>query len=325
LQINAQAGNPEITLMEKSASGSSIQAPYAKVPDSLNVLFIGNSFTFRHDLPVLVKRMTEDGNPNLKFTFSAVTYGGRILKDHWRLRTQNFITQSVLTVEEQQETIRYLEETIDKDPKDDFAVNALVRHKELLKAISAGRRQTWDVVVLQSYRDDYDGEKSAYIEFAPVFAELIKVQGAHVILYETAPLTQNAKPLLSPPDRYSVLEKEKHIAELAKRLNASVVPMSMIALQCQTQRPDFTLRYINDGHPNQTMAYLAACTFYSALFGRSPEGLPLDRVKDTKPLQGKPDMDQDGEPIEKVFPEKDRAELQRIAWDGLNQFHLINK
>jgi len=48
-------------------------------------------------------------------------------------------------------------------------------------------------------------------------------------------------------------------------------------------------------------------------------------VKDTRPLQGKPDMDQDGEPIEKVFPEKDRAELQRIAWDGLNQFHLINK
>jgi hypothetical protein len=192
-----------------------------------------------------------------------------------------------------------------------------------LKTISAGQRQKWDVVVLQSWRDDYDGEKSAYIEYAPIFAELVKAHGAVVVLYETAPLTQNAEPLLTPPDREAVLNKEKHIAEMARRIDATVVPMPMVAMQCQTERPDFTLRYINDGHPNQTMAYLAACTFYSALFGKSPEGLPLDRVKDTRHLEGNPMLDQNGDSIEKVFSDRDRADLQRIVWAALNEYHQI--
>jgi hypothetical protein len=324
-QINAEPLQSSSTIKAKEPGKSLKQAPFVKVPDSLNILFIGNSFTFRHNLPLLVKRMAEDGNPNLKLTFGTVAYGGHILKDHWRLRSQNFIKQSTLTVDEEQEAIRYLEETHAKNPKDGFAVKALVKHKELLDAISKGQRDKWDVVVLQSWTDDYDGEKSAYMEYAPKYAEIIKSQGGLVFLYETAPFTQNATPLLSAPEMDSVLIKEKHIAELAKRLDAKVVPMSMVALRCQTLHPEITLRYVQDEHPNQTMAYLAACTFYSALFGRSPEGLPLDRVKDTKPLKENPDLDQDGKPIEKVFSEKERTELQRIAWAGWNEFYKINK
>ncbi len=43
------------------------------------------------------------------------------------------------------------------------------------------------------------GERSR--QYAPKFAELIKAQGGRVVLYETTPTTQNAKPLSAPPDR----------------------------------------------------------------------------------------------------------------------------
>lgn len=58
---------------------------------TLDVLFIGNSYTRRHDLPKLVKAMAEQGAPSLRFDVSTVIYGGRRLVDHWRLGTQNFV------------------------------------------------------------------------------------------------------------------------------------------------------------------------------------------------------------------------------------------
>jgi hypothetical protein len=186
-------------------------------------------------------------------------------------------------------------------------------------------RQKWDIVVLQSYRDDLEGDRSLYAEYAPKFAELVKAQGARVVLYETTPDTQNEKPLATPPDPAPVLEKARAIAALARRIDATVVPMSVVALRSQTVRPDMTLRFINDGHLNQTMAYLTACTFYGALFDRSPEGLPVDRVTDIRFLDdAHQDKDRDGGPITRTFSAKERADLQRIAWDGLKQFRKIS-
>jgi hypothetical protein len=100
--------------------------------------------------------------------------------------------------------------------------------------------------------------------------------------------------------------------------------MSIVALRCQTVRPDLTLRFVNDGHLNQAMAYLTACTFYGALFDRSPEGLAIDTVTDIRYLDEEHrDKDRDGGPLARTFSAKDRADLQRIAWEGLKQFREI--
>jgi hypothetical protein len=121
-----------------------------------------------------------------------------------------------------------------------------------------------------------------------------------------------------------VLAKERAIAALAKRIGATVVPMSIVAQHCQTVRPDLTLRFVNDAHLNQTMAYLTACTFFAALFDRSPEGLPVDTVTDTRYRDAQHrDQDRDGGPITRTFSAKNRADLQRIAWEGLKQFKQI--
>jgi hypothetical protein len=300
-------------------------AAYETVPESLNVLFIGNSFTFRHDLPNLIKTMVETGYPGLEFNVSRVVYGGRILKDHWRLRTQNFITQSSITIEEQENTIQYLKETIANDPEDKFAPSALRNHQDLLKSLNEGVRQKWDLVVLQSWKDDLDGEKSAYMEYAPIFAELIKAQGGKVVLYDTAPTLHNDTALSSPPDKKAILEMEKHIAALAKKIDATVIPMPTVLLNSQTVHPEFATRHRIDAHPNQRMAYLTACTFYSALFGKSALGHPLDRVKDTKPMEGHPNLDQNGDPIEMIFSDDERYALQQISWKGLTDFHDNNR
>lgn len=311
------------SILVSSVSPAAEQPRQAAEPRTLNVLFIGNSFTACHNLAQVVKAMAEAGDPNLRFDVTTVLYGGRRLVDHWRLGTQNFVRISELTAAEEQATVKSLEEMVAQDPKDRYAPSALARHRDLSKSLES-RRKKWDFVVLQSYRDDLEGDKSLYAQYAPKFAELIKAQGGRAVLYETTPTTQNSKPLPAPPDAAVVTAKAKSIAALAKQIDAVVVPMSMVALRCQTVRPDLTLRYVNDSHLNQTMGYLTACTLYAALFNRSPEGLPVDTVNDKMPSRdGKPAQDPDGGPLKRTFSARDRADLQRIAWEGLQQFQQL--
>lgn len=304
----------------RSAVATETETPSVKI---LNMLFIGNSYTARHNLAQLVKSMAEAGDVSLRADVTTVIYGGRTLADHWRLGTQNYVNISALTRQDEQATIQSLEAMLAKNPQDKFAKAAIGRHKELLSSLEPPQKK-WDVVVLQSYRDDLNGDQSRYLQYAPKFAELIKAQGGRVVLYETTPTTQNAQPLTEPPDRGPVIEKAKTIAALAERIDATVVPMSIVAHHCQTIRPDLTLRFVNDAHLNQTLAYLTACTFYAALFDRSPVGLPIDTVTDIRFLDNdQQDKDRDGGPITRTFSDKDRIDLQRIAWEGLQQFREI--
>lgn len=287
----------------------------------MHVLFIGNSFTGRHNLSQVIEALAEAGQPGLDLRVTTLIYGGRTLQDHWRLGSQNFVKIASLTREEETATIQSLREAA-RDSKDTYARAALARHVELLKSLGQPRPK-WDFVVLQSYRDD-GPDDTRYRDYAPRFAELVRAQGGRPVLYETTPVTQHEKALTAPPDPAPVLAKERIIADLGKRVDALVVPMAMVAHHCQAVRPDLTLRFVNDAHLNQTMAYLTACTFYAALFDQSPEGLPLDRVTDIRYLDNQHrDQDRDGGPITRVFSPEDRASLQRIAWEGLQKFRAL--
>ena len=68
------------------------------------------------------------------------------------------------------------------------------------------------------------------------------------------------------------------------------------------------------------MGYLTACTFYAALFNRSPVGLPIDTINGGATRDGKPALDPDGNPLKRTFSAKDLTDLQRIAWEGLRRF-----
>ncbi|HRE07765.1 MAG TPA: hypothetical protein PKX00_19270 [Opitutaceae bacterium] len=293
-------------------------APADASARTLRVLFIGNSFTNRHTLARIVKDMAEAGHPKLTFEYMSVIYAGRTLADHWTFASQNYIQVATLTAEEQARTIASLAALAAQEPKNGHLKSALGRHTTLAKDLER-LRQKWDVVVLQSYKDDLDGEQSSFCEYAPKFAALARAAGARVVLYETTPNTQNERPLTSPPDPAPVIAKARVIAGLARRIGATVVPMSSVALRCQVTQPQFTLRYLTDAHPNQTMAYLTACTFYGALFDRSPVGLTVDTVTETRPGH-KAGEDPDGNPLTRTFSAQERAQLQAAAWEGLQWF-----
>ena len=309
------------------AAIATLQANGQAELESLEALFIGNSYTGRHNLSEVVEALAEQGNPQIDFKPTAFIYGGRKLYNHWNLGTQNIVRINSLTKTEERATIARIEERLAQEPDWTHGKAALRRHQELLSNLD-DRRVQWDIVVLQSWRDDLEGDASLFVEYAPKFASIAKAEGARVLLYVTTPTTQNAEPLSSPPEAEPIMEKARTIARLANRIGADVAPAFLAGLRCQEQRPDLTLRFINDAHLNHTMAYLTACTIYAAIFDESPEGLSLNEITDIRFLDNDPknkDKDRDGNPITKTFSDKDRSDLQRIAWEAYREFEALRQ
>ena len=71
-------------------------------PEALKALFIGNSYTGRHNLSEFVESLAEEGNPRLNFERTAFIYGGRKLYNRWNLGTQNIVRINSIRESEQQ-------------------------------------------------------------------------------------------------------------------------------------------------------------------------------------------------------------------------------
>ena len=197
---------------------------------------------------------------------------------------------------------------------------AIKNHEALLRN---NPRTEWDYVVLQSWRDVSEQPNQGYERYATKLAEIVKTQGAEVILYMTSPETQNQDPVTEP---YNVASAERDTAvglRMAKALQPkAVIPVPLAIKNIQTgdaDKPgtDLVFRYQNDGHPNQTCAFLVANLFYAALTGKSPEGLEFDTVVETKAKDGK---DPDGGELKVVFEGEEKAYLQRMAWEAVVEF-----
>ena len=81
---------------------------------------------------------------------------------------------------------------------------------------------------------------------------------------------------------------------------------------------DLVFRYHNDGHPNQTCAFLVANLFYAAMTGKNPESLSFNSVTENKLKKGK---DPDGGEPTVVFEEEVKAYLQRMAHKAVLEFN----
>ena len=68
----------------------------------------------------------------------------------------------------------------------------------------------------------------------------------------------------------------KAYAMIGAELGAAISPAGLAWARVRTERTNLNLYILDDGygdrHPNSYGAYLTACVFYSAIFGRSPEG-----------------------------------------------------
>jgi len=98
-----------VTVLLTLSFGAAVTAAAEETEqETLKVLFIGNSYTARHNLAQVVKQMAEAGNPGLTFEPTTVIYGGRRLVDHWRLGSQNFVKLHELTRAEEEATLAKL-------------------------------------------------------------------------------------------------------------------------------------------------------------------------------------------------------------------------
>ena len=77
----------------------------------LNILFLGNSFTARHDIAGLVERILEEGDPATDVQVQRVIYGGQNMFKHSTYYfSQSFIEQSTLSNEQINDRIARMKE-----------------------------------------------------------------------------------------------------------------------------------------------------------------------------------------------------------------------
>ncbi len=310
----------------------------------LRILFLGNSFTARHDIAGLVKEILEEGDPTTDVQVQRIIYGGQNMFKHSTYYfSQSFIEQSTLTNKQINDRIATMKEFLKADtaPNLDewqqhqaavgksypFAkirghiANAIKNHEVLLQN---NPQTAWDYVVLQSRRDVSHQPNQGYERYATKLAEIATAQGAEVILYMTSPETQNQAPVAEP---YNVAAAERDTA-VGRRMKKALQPKAVIPVPLAIKNiqtgdadmpgTDLVFRYHNDGHPNQTCAFLVANLFYAAITGKSPEGLAFNSVTETKLKNGK---DPDGGEPTVVFDNEEKTYLQRMAYASVMEFN----
>lgn len=331
-------------------------------------LFIGNSFTFRHELKDIFKTLATEGNPGTSFTTERITYGGRDLFRHFELfRSQDLLRLQTLSDADIKKSISEMEALAQADepafysgywkevdssalrPWEEYEATDVApkraranpskrastqwaddRRKILASAIPNHRSwmsqrkdfpSSWNYVVLQSWHDVNPDPQTGYLKYAAKFIEIAKQQKTQPILYITAPYSQNMTPVTEPMEKDRALMEVRLAADLAKKTGALVVPVPLAIYRLQKAGTSLTFRYKNDGHPNQYCAYLTACLLYAAVFNKSPEGLALSEVIETKIADAeKPGCDPDGNPLKRTFTESERQLLQRTAWETMEAF-----
>lgn len=129
--------------------------------------------------------------------------------------------------------------------------------------------ERWDVVVLQgNSHEPLPGDPKKAQRFRQVargFDGLIKASGAKTAFFMT--WAYQDKPGMTAPlaEAYESIGNE---------LDDLVVPVALALRRSLEERPALVLHFKDHMHPSLAGTYLAACTFYAALYGKSPVGNP---------------------------------------------------
>jgi hypothetical protein len=183
---------------------------------NLNVLFIGNSFTARNDLPEMIADLAAAAGSRMDHRL--ISAGGASLRMHWN-------------------------------------------KGEAQKAIAAGG---YDYVVLQEQSTLPVKNAARMHENVRLFDGVIKAAGAKTALYLTWARQH------SPATQQAISEAYQSIG---RELGATVVPVGVAWQQFLAKHDRPVLHDKDQSHPTVAGTYLAACVFFTTLFGRSPVGV----------------------------------------------------
>ncbi len=309
----------------------------------INILFMGNSFTYRHDLQQLVKQVFEEGQPDLTVNVEQIIYGGQDLFKHSDLYSSDTAVRlNSITIPEIEEKIEAIESMLAMEGPPAFYkayyeraglkpklwpslrknLNKAVGIQKMLRQrIEKGERVKWDYLVLQSWLDVVDDVDAGYSEYAQKWAKLAEQEGIKVILYITAPHAQNQESVTEPIELEQTEMEMKTIQQLTERIKPhAVVPVALGIKYIQEGGTDLRFRYVNDGHPNQYSAFLAANMFYAAFFKESTEGFAFDTVVENVSRGKGRGKDPDGGDAKVVFEDSAKTLLQKAAYEAVVEF-----
>jgi hypothetical protein len=269
--------------------------PAAPAKTSLNVLFVGNSMTWFGNMPRTVAELAGKMDPPVQVNIVLSCQAMNTTTGHARegSPTRNAIaykvnkggTGNLLGMIDHQNycfqpelTIAWLERTLANEPKNEQCKADLLFLKKRLDSLKSQQDPRWDVVVIQPWRES-DVEKMA-ANVKVLQDDLAKAApAAKVILYMD----------VSGMDRDGGVQTQKKIDEtmavyrqLALRNRVAVAPAALTCLHVNREKPEFWLKEPKapgDVHPGLRGSYAIACSIFTAVFDRSPAGLPVRRME----------------------------------------------
>ncbi len=135
--------------------------------------------------------------------------------------------------------------------------------------------EDWDVVIMQGHSLGPISKAAAeqFREAARDYSKLVRKKGGQPVFFMTWAYTGKSEMTSQLNAAYT---------EIGRELDAQVVPVGLAFAKVTDERPDILLRMADARHPTLAGTYLAACTFFAALFKQSPEGLEYAAELDTK-------------------------------------------
>ena len=163
------------------------------------------------------------------------------------------------------------------------------------------RKGRWDHVVLQEQSTTPIAQRETMHGYARLFDTEVLMAGAKTVFFLTWARRHRPHDQEALTDAY---------VSIAKELKAQVAPVGLAWQMALEQQPGIKLHDSDKSHPTRTGSYLAACVFYTTLYGRTPLGLPGRLLTTTKSGQMKAIVNL--RPQEAMF-------CQQIAWDAVRR------
>jgi hypothetical protein len=182
---------------------------------------------------------------------------------------------------------------------------AALNHHNMAHLIEPGRigvAQPFEWVVMQGGSGESlsPRRREIFRQTAANNAELIRGKGGQVALYMTHAYVQPHKQV-SPQN---IVATEAMYVDVGNEIGALVIPVGLAFEEAYRRFPDLKLHNRDGTHPSLLGTYLAACTTFATLYGRSPVGNAYR--------------------AEGITDEALATQLQQVAQDVVTQFFQRN-
>jgi len=152
----------------------------------------------------------------------------------------------------------------------------LADHLNSIETLDSINSKKWDYVVLQEQSEIPSVEPLRTMVMYPAarsLVEKIREAGATPLFFLTWAHRDGWAQRGMADYKSMQLEINRGYLEISRELNEGVVPVGYAWMKARENHPEMDLWRSDGSHPNERGTYLAACVFYAAIFGESPEGL----------------------------------------------------